>query len=287
MDATTLFIIGIVVAGLLLALGVFSVAARRGPSAGPVTGTVDRKALKRDRTARKEAQAEEAAATAAVAVLAPPETGPVAAPVPVDPLEQREEITSAEFGQARRSFFNRALLGIFGIFLAQFGIASLAMLWPKVSGGFGSPINVGNIASLRAEIIQPDGRIVPKFVASAQSWLVPINEASIPGSSFDGLPVASGGGGGEPALMALWQRCVHLGCRVPSCVPSQGFECPCHGSRYNFHGEYVAGPAPRNMDRFAVEVNDVGDLIVQTGTVVQTARAQNQTIAYPQGPSCL
>ena len=53
--------------------------------------------------------------------------------------------------------------------------------------------------------------------------------------------------------MALWQRCVHLGCRVPSACSSQGFECPCHGSKYNFHGEYEDGPAPRNMDRFAVE----------------------------------
>ena len=109
----------------------------------------------------------------------------------------------------------------------------------------------------------------------------------MPGSSFEGLPVVAGAGGGEPGLMALWQRCVHLGCRVPSCVPSQGFECPCHGSRYNFHGEYEAGPAPRNMDRFAVEADDSGNLIVQTGQVIETSRASNKTIRYPQGPSCV
>jgi cytochrome b6-f complex iron-sulfur subunit len=124
-------------------------------------------------------------------------------------------------------------------------------------------------------------------VAAAQSWIVPFPEGDLAGSSFAGLPVVAGAGGGEPGLMALWQRCVHLGCRVPSCVPSQGFQCPCHGSRYNFHGEYESGPAPRNMDRFAVEVSETGAMVVLTGEVIQTARAKTKTISYPQGPSCV
>jgi cytochrome b6-f complex iron-sulfur subunit len=295
MDATTLFIIGIAAAGILLALAVFSVAVRRGAEAGPVTGRLDRRSVKRDREARAAREAE-AESRSAVAVLAPPEEGvdtdaeageQAEPPPPSDPLMEREDVSAAEFGQTRRSFFNRALLAIFGIFLAQFGIASLAMLWPRLSGGFGTPINVGSINQLRADILQSDGSIVPMFVASAQSWIVPMSEDAIAGSSFEGLPVLAGAGGGEPGLMALWQRCVHLGCRVPSCVPSQGFECPCHGSRYNFQGEYEAGPAPRNMDRFAVEADDAGNLIVQTGEVLQTSRARTKTIAYPQGPSCV
>ncbi len=192
-----------------------------------------------------------------------------------------------ELGVTRRSFFNRALLGVFGIFLAQFAIAGLAFMWPKLGEGFGTPIDLGNIDDLRGEIQQPDGSIVPLFVASAQTWLVTMPEDAIAGSSFEGLPVVAGATAGEPGLMALWQRCVHLGCRVPACVPSQGFECPCHGSRYNFHGEYEAGPAPRNMDRFTVEADDSGNLIVQTGQVIETSRAANKTIRYPQGPSCV
>ena len=57
-------------------------------------------------------------------------------------------------------------------------------------------------------------------------------------------------------IMPLYQRCVHLGCRVPFCASSQWFECPCHGSKYNFAGEYQLGPAPRGMDRFAVKVDE-------------------------------
>ena len=52
--------------------------------------------------------------------------------------------------------------------------------------------------------------------------------------------------------MPLYQRCVHLGCRVPFCESSKWFECPCHGSKYNGVGEYQLGPAPRGMDRFQV-----------------------------------
>ena len=58
----------------------------------------------------------------------------------------------------------------------------------------------------------------------------------------------------RPGVVALYQKCVHLGCRVPQCDTSQWFECPCHGSQYNQVGEKKGGPAPRGLDRFAIEV---------------------------------
>ncbi len=284
MDATTLFVIGIVAAGALALLGVITIAYRRGPTAEPMVGTLDRKALARDR--QRIAQQEAGTSAVSVISLTEEETEAETAP-PVDPLLEREKVSKTEMQVTRRSFFNRALLAIFGVYLVQFTIASLAFAWPKLKGGFGAAINVGNADELRAEIIQPDGTIVPFFMAAAQSWIVPIAEGDAAVSQFGDLNAVAGAEGGEPGLMALWQRCVHLGCRVPSCVPSQGFECPCHGSRYNFHGEYEAGPAPRNMDRFVVEISDRGDMIVETGQVVQTARAKVKTAQYPQGPSCV
>lgn len=132
------------------------------------------------------------------------------------------------------------------------------------------------------------GAVVPLFKSAAQSWLITFDLDQLEGSSFENTPfVVAGGEVDGVGVMALWQRCVHLGCRVPSCVPSQGFECPCHGSKYNIHGEYELGPAPRNLDRFGVEVNDAGDLIVQTGIIVETARSKNKTAQYPQGPFCV
>ena len=53
--------------------------------------------------------------------------------------------------------------------------------------------------------------------------------------------------------VALYQKCVHLGCRVPWCESSQWFECPCHGSKYNRVGEKQGGPAPRGLDRFPLD----------------------------------
>ena len=295
MSATSIFILGIVGAAVLAAAGIFTVAVRRGSSAGPVTGTFDRRAARKDR------QRVAAAATGGgVATIAEPETDTAveadAAPpeeiddsVGVTPLVQKRQISAAEYGVTRRQFFNRAIIGLFGgVFLGSLGLGILAFLWPKLKGGFGSKIVAGSVADLRNQIINSDGTLSPLFFPAAQSWLVPIDDASIPGSSFEGLSVAAGGGAGEPSLMALWQRCVHLGCRVPSCESSQGFECPCHGSKYNFHGEYQDGPAPRNMDRFVLEIDDAtGDLVIDTGQVIQTPRSKVITIPYPQGPTCL
>jgi len=289
MSATTIFAIALISAAALLAVAVFTVAWRRGPT-GPVVGEFEPAAADATPDVAPEPVALEPAADDAPAAAAEAaESVPAAAaPLPGDEPAAaipRIPVSAAEMGVTRRKFLNRASLGLFaGAFFASLGLGMLSFLWPKLKGGFGTPINAGNLVALRDEIVQDDGTLIPKFIPPAQSWLVVMDEKDVPDSSFEGLPVL---GGVEPGVMALWQRCVHLGCRVPECTSSQGFECPCHGSRYNFHGEYEAGPAPRNMDRFEVAVNDAGDLIINTGTIFQTARAHHKTASYPQGPSCL
>lgn len=261
--------------GLFGALAIVSVAWRRSSDEG-VTGTTDPAAMRRDRKAARDRAKQEAdTEDETEQVLVP------AGPAPVDPLEMREEVDADAYGVTRRQFFNRGILGIFGLFLAQFGIASLAFMWPRLkSGGFGSKVNAGKVSDLRIGTTAPDGRPQPVFVSAAQAYVVPFTQDPT-GSSFEGLPVIAGG------LMALWQRCVHLGCRVPECPSSLGFECPCHGSKYNLHGEYEDGPAPRNLDRFAVTVDDSDNLIIDTGAIFETSRAAVKTIEYPQGPSCI
>ena len=88
--------------------------------------------------------------------------------------------------------------------------------------------------------------------------------------------------------MALYQKCVHLGCRVPFCQQSQWFECPCHGSKYNRAGEYADGPAPRSMDRFPVIVED-GMVKVDTSEGVHGPPRGTETIGQeqPEGPFCV
>lgn len=301
MDATTIFITAIAITAVLAAAAVFTVAFRRGadsrPITAPSTGVLDKRAIKRDLAARQErvAEGEQRGGVAtlvkeeAEAAEEEVEVEAEAEPSTEDPILRREELTEEEFGVTRRQFFNRAILGLFGgAFMGGLTISFLAFLWPKLSGGFGSPIAVGMVGDLRNEIQNADGTFTPVFVAAAQSWIVPwTREAGTEGTSFEGIPVIAGAEGGERGLMALWQKCVHLGCRVPSCESSQGFECPCHGSKYNLHGEYEDGPAPRNLDHFGVEVNDRGELVVNTGDVYETARARVKTVDYPQGPNCL
>ncbi|MDZ7344750.1 MAG: Rieske 2Fe-2S domain-containing protein [candidate division KSB1 bacterium] len=52
-------------------------------------------------------------------------------------------------------------------------------------------------------------------------------------------------------LIALSTICTHAGCEVR--VLPNSFQCPCHGSEYHVDGSVEEGPAPRPLQRFAVE----------------------------------
>lgn len=282
---TTTFILLIIGAGIIAAAGVIVIAMRRSEDDGAATSLeLDRKAVEAD-AARRAAMATVAATSdggeEAVATL-------VAAPAEYEEDAPRQEVSAEAYGVTRRKFFNRAIGAVFGLFMLQFTLASLAFMWPKIKGGFGAPINVGKVTDLKSQVFD-GGSVIPLFVPAAQAWVVPFDIDAIPGSSFENtaVPTVAGGEDDGVGLTALWQRCVHLGCRVPSCDSSQGFECPCHGSKYNRHGEYEAGPAPRNLDRFGVAVNGAGELIVDTGEIVETSRSTNKSVAYPQGPFCV
>ncbi|MEX2419638.1 MAG: ubiquinol-cytochrome c reductase iron-sulfur subunit [Acidimicrobiia bacterium] len=284
MSTTQILVFAFAGLALVALAAIFSIAFRResGSDAPPRVGRLDRKTRTRDRKGARDRKADrDRRARAEEAAAEPAADEREVEPVPVDPREDRELVDADAMGVTRRQFFNRGLGGVFGLFLAQFGIAALAFMWPKLrAGGFGSKINAGRAEDLAVQVFLSDGRVSPLFVPAAQSYVVPF-QGDTAGTSFEGLPVVAGG------LMALWQRCVHLGCRVPQCEASQGFECPCHGSKYNYHGEYEDGPAPRNLDRFVVEIDDTGQFIIDTGTVIQTSRASTKSTEYPQGPSCI
>ena len=284
MTGTALFALILIVITIAAAAAIVAIASRRSDTDGPATAAeLDRKAKKADQERQK------AMASVAAAEVDAEPAPPAMVDAPAEYVEDapREEISTTEYGVTRRKFFNRAIGAVFGLFMLQFTLAGLAFFWPKLKGGFGTAINAGSVDALKSEVI--DGaRIIPKFVPAAQSWVVPFAAQELPGSSFEATPfVVAGAESDGVGLMALWQRCVHLGCRVPSCESSQGFECPCHGSKYNGHGEYSSGPAPRNMDRFGVSVDAAGNFIIDTGTIVQSPRATTFTISYPQGPFCV
>jgi cytochrome b6-f complex iron-sulfur subunit len=290
-ETQTLILIGVAVVALAAAVGAFTIAYRRS-TGRDWRGLVERDARRADRSRERVVEPVAVAAPERVeeerAVEAETEPEPTeephrqAEPVGVAVVEEQRvvEVSPEEAGVTRRQFLNRALSGTFFAFLGILGIDILAFLWPRLSGGFGADVNAGSVDDIRASARTADGSVVPVFIPEARAYVVPAlgGEQS---EQFAGRSVVAGG------LMALYQRCVHLGCRVPWCQTSQGFECPCHGSKYSAIGEYFAGPAPRNLDRFVVEVSETGDFIIHTGQIIETPRAPRLAVPYPQGPSCI
>ncbi|MEJ5253970.1 MAG: Rieske 2Fe-2S domain-containing protein [Acidimicrobiales bacterium] len=185
-------------------------------------------------------------------------------------------------GVTRRQFFNRSIVLLMGLSLSGFGAAVLAFLWPQPKGGFGSKIRVGNVDDIKAAIDANDGFY---YVAEGRMWITHYPEAAIEkAKAVYPQPVLNSM---EAGLAVLYQKCPHLGCRVPDCKTSQWFECPCHGSQYNQVGEKKGGPAPRGMDRFVTEVTG-GVLTVDTGTVIQGPPiGTNTTGQEAEGPHCV
>lgn len=192
------------------------------------------------------------------------------------PAPQRRPPKRKPTGPSRRQFLKWGMgLGWLGV-LAGFSTASLAFIWPNLRSGFGARIAAGTAADIESEIDANQGR----FEFPEGRALVVRYDASLdPDGQYADITNGTG-------LMALYQRCVHLGCKVPWCETSQWWECPCHGSKYNRWGEWQEGPAPRGLDRFAVEEVD-GQIVIDTSIIVEgpprTAAVLNQP---PEGPHC-
>lgn len=179
-------------------------------------------------------------------------------------------------GPDRRQFLKWSMgLGWVGV-LTGFSAASLAFIWPNLRGGFGARIPMGTADSILTEIEANEGRF--EF-PEGRSLVVRYDPSLDPDGEYADITNQTG-------IMALYQRCVHLGCKVPWCAESQWWECPCHGSKYNRWGEWQEGPAARGLDRFLVEEVD-GQVVVDTSTVItgpaRTAAVLNQP---PEGPHC-
>ena len=192
-----------------------------------------------------------------------------------------EPVDLDELGVTRRQFFNRSILAGSGLGLGAFGIAALAFLWPSAGGGFGGKVTVGSEADAKAAF---DNKI-PYYNAAAKTYIVAYPKADLPKAAKIYTPPILAGM--QQGYVALYQKCVHLGCRVPWCPSSQWFECPCHGSKYNRVGEKQGGPAPRGLDRFVLEVSG-GSITVDTGNlVIGPPIGTNTTGQSPEGAPCV
>src|SRR6266511_1955479 len=186
-------------------------------------------------------------------------------------------------GVTRRQFFNRTIVTLFGVGLGAFGAAAgVGFLWPTSAGGFGSVIKIGKISDIKAKIEEGSGFA---YYPEGRLWITEYPSPALEkAKSVYAPPVLAAF---EAGISVLYQKCPHLGCRVPACVSSQWFECPCHGSQYNQVGEKKGGPAPRGMTHFPSVVSG-GQLTVDTGLPIDGAPiGTNTTGQEAEGPHCV
>jgi cytochrome b6-f complex iron-sulfur subunit len=275
---STPLIIAIAIAAIVVLGGlVFVTAARKSDVRG--AGALSRETKKRDKsaaaTAAPSGRAFEAAATTPSTELAVPKAADIAEWVAPDP---------ETIGETRRSFFNRATITLMSASLGAFGASLLAFLWKGAEGGFGSKITAGKLDDVIQGIRSNDGFL---YFPEARAWVTEYPKDAL--AKAEAVYGAQGPviAGMQAGVVALYQKCPHLGCRVPECKSSQWFECGCHGSMYDRVGEKKGGPAPRGMDRFGVAINN-GVLVIDTGAVFGGPPiGVNTTGQEAEGPHCL
>ena len=285
-------ILVIAIAAIVVLAGTFLLTTARRSDRNAATGLLARETMRRDRQASRGRKALATDGTPPVAtgkdleraaMLARSGSGEVELVRPAAaPAVPRPPMDAEQLGVTRRQFFNRSITAMMTAGIAGFGASVLAFLWPSLTGGFGSKITVGKLEDVLAEIDAAKG---PKYVAEGRTYLVRYPKASVPKAKevYSGAVLA----GMESEIVALYQKCVHLGCRVPWCTSSQWFECPCHGSQYNRVGEKKGGPAPRGLDRFDVAV---GDGVLSINTAARNDGPPigvNTTGQEAEGPHCV
>lgn len=277
-------IIGIVVAAaVVLAAVVFLTAARRTDVRG--AGALSRETRRRDKDSDVDLPASPSGRAVERAAAESRSTSVAKAD---DLLPAPWVAPDADaIGVSRRIFFNRAYISLMGLGIGGFAAASFVgfLYPPSKGGGFGGKVGAGKLDDILLNIRLNQGFF---YLPEARTWITHYPADSVPKAKKIYNPLLLPGM--EAGIVALYQKCPHLGCRVPQCTSSQWFECPCHGSQYNRVGEKKAGPAPRGMDRFIVSVSGTGDVTIDTlggAAIPGPAIGTNTTGQEAEGPHCI
>ncbi len=197
-------------------------------------------------------------------------SGPTTSSEPASPLVGpaiRALRTAQTDGFSRRTLMRRALGAGLGLLTLEWLGGTLGFAWSAVAGS--TPIvRIGTLGDLiAASPGLPIAEGFPAYVPAARAFVVLIDPSVgrwLPGEDPTGEGLALN-------VRVLSQVCPHLGCRPNPCLEDFWLHCPCHQSRYDRLGIKAAGelygPAPRGMDRFAIEVDGDGVLTVDTGAI--------------------
>jgi len=203
-----------------------------------------------------------------------------------------ESAELARRGITRRQVLRRAVTLGLGVIVAEGTYMSLTMLYPNLAGQFGSVITLSNKskyqpAAQKQVLIDQRGIF---YEPSAKSYIMHLPkdgaDFALQGQTLQNNLDASNWLQDQDGSywLALYQVCVHLGCKVPFRDDCVSFKCPCHGSHYNVDGEYLDGPAPRSLDRFTMSFDGSGNVQVNTGKLnqhIQRPDAQTRILVPP------
>lgn len=76
----------------------------------------------------------------------------------------------------------------------------------------------------------------------------------------------------ENGFFAVSAVCTHLGCVTEWKPDNNRIECPCHGSKYTREGTKLAGPAPRPLPHFSIQLAPDGQLVVDKLSTVSASQ---------------
>jgi cytochrome b6-f complex iron-sulfur subunit len=277
-------IIGIPVVILLAAVTVLASARRRSSDVqGRTTGKLgaETKASDSSALAVTDDTSEEARARAEETKVS---AGGVPATRGKTSLAEMAPADYEEIQVSRRQFFNRSIITTMAISIGAFGAAAISFLYAKSAGGFGGKVDAG--VSLAGAQAYFDANKAPFYIPEARTYLQPYPTQDVPRAKKVAEYTAIIGGM-EQGIVALYQKCVHLGCRVPWCQTSQWFECPCHGSKYSRVGEKKGGPAPRGLDRFVITIAGSKMTIDTTLVITGPPIGTDTTSQGAEGPPCV
>ncbi len=146
-------------------------------------------------------------------------------------------------------------------------VLGLASLWAAASALLFSLFGMMRLP--RAAVLSSPSK---KFRLTLPDALPPGEAFVPPGRSVAVFRDAEG-------VHALSIICTHLGCVVKN--TPEGFECPCHGSRFAADGSVTKGPAPRALPWLKV-ANSGGVWIVDEGTTVPPGTKVASALSEPR-----
>ena len=187
----------------------------------------------------------------------------VVPPMPVKPAYAKPGAKQSKDEVFERRVF---ILGMSFLAIGFVGLATTFALWtlgtvrfmfPNILREPPSRFSVGTTDKF------PPGQVEERFKAQFGVWIV--------NAEYNG----------QQQIVALKSVCTHLGCTPNWLEAEQKFKCPCHGSGFYKDGINFEGPAPRPLERYAINIASDGSIEVdKSKTFQEEMGAWNDPASY-------